>query len=61
MAHGARVPGIASFDLPVANGSLAADLAQRSGRPIYVMDARGYGVSLLNKPETRRDQPFREK
>lgn len=45
LVHGARVPGIGSFDLPVANGSLAADLAERSGRPVYVMDARGYGDS----------------
>lgn len=45
LVHGARVPGIGSFDLPVANGSLAADLAERSGRPVYAMDARGYGGS----------------
>lgn len=45
LIHGARVPGIGSFDLPAANGSLAADLAERSGRPVYVMDARGYGGS----------------
>jgi hypothetical protein len=29
LVHGARVPGVASFDLPVAGGSLAADLAVR--------------------------------
>ncbi|MCL1633442.1 alpha/beta hydrolase [Luteimonas sp. SX5] len=45
MIHGARVSGIGSFDLPVANGSLAADLARRTGRKVYVMDARGYGGS----------------
>lgn len=45
LIHGARVSGIGSFDLPIANGSLAADLAERSGRPVYVMDARGYGGS----------------
>ncbi len=45
LIHGARVPGVGSFDLPVANGSLAADLAQRTGRKVYVMDARGYGGS----------------
>jgi pimeloyl-ACP methyl ester carboxylesterase len=44
LVHGARVPGVASFDLPVAGGSLAADLA-RTGRRIFVMDARGYGGS----------------
>ncbi|WP_139373824.1 alpha/beta fold hydrolase [Enhydrobacter aerosaccus] len=45
LLHGARVPGLASFDLPVTGGSFAADLAQRSGRLVYVMDARGYGGS----------------
>ncbi|MFW6719809.1 alpha/beta hydrolase [Streptomyces sp. MAR4 CNY-716] len=44
LLHGARVPGIASFDLPVAGGSLAADLA-RAGYRVHVMDARGYGNS----------------
>jgi pimeloyl-ACP methyl ester carboxylesterase len=44
LIHGARIPGIASFDLPVAGGSLAADLAAR-GFDIYVMDVRGYGRS----------------
>ncbi len=44
LLHGARVPGLASFDLPVPNGSLAADLAQ-AGYPVYVMDVRGYGRS----------------
>lgn len=44
LLHGLRVPGIASFDLPVAGGSLAADLA-RAGHTVYIMDARGYGNS----------------
>lgn len=44
LLHGARVPGIASFDLPVPNGSLAADLAH-AGHTVYIMDARGYGRS----------------
>ncbi|PXY29049.1 alpha/beta hydrolase [Prauserella coralliicola] len=44
LLHGARVPGVASFDLPVPGGSLAADLA-RAGHRVYVMDARGYGAS----------------
>ncbi|HKD03357.1 MAG TPA: alpha/beta fold hydrolase [Terriglobales bacterium] len=44
LVHGARVPGLASFDLPVEGGSLAADLA-RSGLDVYVMDVRGYGQS----------------
>ncbi|MGP4016615.1 alpha/beta fold hydrolase [Saccharopolyspora sp. 5N708] len=44
LLHGARVPGIASFDLPVAGGSLAADLAL-AGHPVFIVDARGYGGS----------------
>lgn len=44
LIHGARVPGLASFDLEVPGGSLAADLAQR-GFAVYVMDVRGYGRS----------------
>lgn len=44
LLHGARVPGVASFDLPVPGGSLAADLAA-AGHTVYVMDARGYGGS----------------
>ncbi len=44
LLHGARVPGIPSFDLPVEGGSLAGDLA-REGHQVYVMDARGYGRS----------------
>lgn len=44
LIHGARVPGIASFDLPVPGGSLAADLAA-DGHIVYVIDIRGYGAS----------------
>jgi alpha-beta hydrolase superfamily lysophospholipase len=44
LVHGARVPGVASFDLEVANGSLAEEIA-RNGHPVYIMDARGYGQS----------------
>lgn len=44
LLHGARVPSVPSFDLPVPNGSLAADLA-RAGHAVYLMDARGYGRS----------------
>jgi pimeloyl-ACP methyl ester carboxylesterase len=44
LVHGARVAGLASFDLPVPNGSLAEDLA-RAGYPVYIMDVRGYGYS----------------
>lgn len=45
LIHGARVPGIASFDLDVPHGSLAADLAARLKRRVFIMDARGYGGS----------------
>ncbi|HEX6496174.1 MAG TPA: alpha/beta hydrolase [Acidobacteriaceae bacterium] len=44
LVHGARIPGIASFDLPVPGGSLAADLAAR-GFDVYIVDIRGYGRS----------------
>lgn len=44
LVHGARVPGVPSFDLPIEGGSLAADLAS-AGTLVYVMDARGYGRS----------------
>ncbi|TIU20168.1 MAG: alpha/beta hydrolase, partial [Mesorhizobium sp.] len=53
LVHGARVPGVASFDLPVAGGSLAADLAA-DGHLVYVLDVRGYGASsrpaAMNRP-----------
>jgi pimeloyl-ACP methyl ester carboxylesterase len=45
LIHGARVPGLASFDLDVPNGSLAGDLGERLNKRVYVMDARGYGGS----------------
>jgi pimeloyl-ACP methyl ester carboxylesterase len=44
LVHGARVPGVASFDLPVPGGSLAEDLAL-AGHRVLVVDARGYGGS----------------
>jgi pimeloyl-ACP methyl ester carboxylesterase len=44
LVHGARVASLASFDLPVPDGSLAEDLA-RAGYPVYIMDVRGYGYS----------------
>jgi len=53
LIHGARVPGLASFDLDVAGGSLAADLARR-GFAVYVMDVRAYGAST--RP-AEMDQP----
>ncbi|HJU25520.1 MAG TPA: alpha/beta fold hydrolase [Rhodanobacteraceae bacterium] len=54
LVHGARVPGLASFDLPVPNGSLAADLA-KSSHPVYIMDARGYGRST--RPAAMSEPP----
>lgn len=44
LVHGARVPGVASFDLPVPGGSLATDLAA-AGHLVYILDLRGYGAS----------------
>ena len=52
LLHGARVPGLASFDLPVPGGSLAADFAA-AGHPAFVMDLRGYGRSS-RPPEMSR-------
>jgi pimeloyl-ACP methyl ester carboxylesterase len=54
LVHGARVPSIASFDLPVPNGSLAVDLAA-AGFRVYLMDARGYGRST--RPARMNDPP----
>jgi len=44
LMHGTRIPGLSEFDLPVENGSLAADLAA-AGHVCYIVDARGYGRS----------------
>ncbi|WP_420963758.1 alpha/beta fold hydrolase [Brucella sp. IR073] len=44
LIHGARVPGVASFDLQVPGGSLATDLAL-AGHLVYILDLRGYGGS----------------
>lgn len=44
LVHGARVPGVASFDLPMEGGSLAGDLAMEGYR-VFILDARGYGGS----------------
>jgi pimeloyl-ACP methyl ester carboxylesterase len=45
LVHGARVPAIASFDLPAPGSLLAEDLALLMGARIYLPDARGYGRS----------------
>src|ERR1700741_2023516 len=57
LIHGARVPGIASFDLDVPGGSLAADLAER-GLAVYVMDVLGYGAST--RPKEMDESPIGE-
>jgi pimeloyl-ACP methyl ester carboxylesterase len=54
LLHGARVPGVASFDLPVAGGSLAANLAA-AGHVTFIMDARGYGRST--RPREMSEPP----
>jgi len=54
LIHGARVPGVPSFDLDVLGGSLAADLAAR-GMAAYVMDVRGYGRST--RPKEMEEPP----
>ncbi|HXZ31522.1 MAG TPA: alpha/beta fold hydrolase [Terriglobales bacterium] len=54
LVHGARVPGVASFDLPVPGGSLAADLAEK-GFCAYVIDIRGYGQST--RPPEMEEPP----
>jgi len=54
LIHGARVPGLASFDLDVPGGSLASDLAER-GLRVFVMDVRGYGGST--RPKEMEDPP----
>lgn len=54
LLHGARVPGIASFDLDVPRGSFAAELAE-AGHIAYIMDARGYGGST--RPREMEEPP----
>jgi pimeloyl-ACP methyl ester carboxylesterase len=70
LLHGARVPGVGSFDLAVPAGSFASDLVERTGRIVYVMDVRGYGRSDrpaameqppdANPPQTRAYQVVRD-
>ncbi len=56
LIHGARVPGIGSFDLQdVEGGSLASDLARELGCSVYIMDVRGYGNST--RPEEMDEPP----
>lgn len=44
LLHGGGGGGIASFDLPVAGGSLAEDLV-KEGQHVFIMDARGWETS----------------
>jgi len=44
LVHGGGPGGVASFDLPVPGGSLAADLTQR-GFIVYALNIRGWGAS----------------
>ena len=55
LMHGTRIPGISEFDLPVPNGSLAADLAL-AGHPCFIPDARGFGGS--DRPK-ELDEPWK--
>lgn len=61
LLHGTRIPGLSEFDLPVANGSLAADLAAR-GHVVYIVDARGFGRSerpaAMDKPPVPGADPL---
>lgn len=54
LVHGARVPGVASFDLDIEHGSLAGDLAL-AGHDTYLFDARGYGRST--RPSAMDEAP----
>ena len=54
LLHGTRIPGISEYDLPVPNGSLAADLA-RAGHRCFVLDARGFGRS--DRPQAMSRPP----
>jgi pimeloyl-ACP methyl ester carboxylesterase len=54
LVHGARVPGLASFDLGIPGGSLAQDLAE-AGHAAYIFDARGYGKS--SRPAAMDEPP----
>ncbi|MBX9738592.1 MAG: alpha/beta hydrolase [Beijerinckiaceae bacterium] len=54
LLHGTRIPGASEYDLPVPNGSFAADLARR-GHVCFIPDARGYGGS--DRPEAMSRPP----
>ena len=54
LLHGTRIPGLSEFDLPVENGSLAADMAAK-GHVCYIVDARGFGRS--ERPAEMEEPP----
>jgi pimeloyl-ACP methyl ester carboxylesterase len=54
LLHGARVPGLPSFDIPVPGYSLPDDLAS-AGHVVWNLDARGYGRST--RPEAMSRDP----
>lgn len=56
LMHGTRIPGLSEFDLPVENGSLAADLAAK-GHRCYIVDARGFGRSERPPEMAQPPQP----
>ncbi|WP_341839756.1 alpha/beta hydrolase [Chitinophaga caseinilytica] len=53
MLHGGGSGAVASFDLPIAGGSLAEDLA-REGQHVFIMDARGWESSTRPDYDTLR-------
>ena len=55
LIHGARVGGLASFDVDVNGLSLAAHLA-RAGHAVYIADLRGFGRSTY--PEAMHGPRF---
>jgi pimeloyl-ACP methyl ester carboxylesterase len=53
LLHGGGAGGIASFDLPVAGGSFAEDLA-KAGLHVFIMDARGWENSTRPDYDTTK-------
>ena len=53
LLHGGGAGGIASFDLPVAGGSFAEDLA-KAGLHVFIIDARGWENSTRPDYDTTK-------